>query len=275
VANKTRRLFLIAVLALFAAVVALAAYLAAVATWLDSKSYQSSRISPPTHVLLVGLDTRPNEVGGLPDALILVDLRTMTTESIPRDWETSIIQPKVPLVQKYFGVQDCQTFCGIVGIFVVPQLEVGKDPDLLKAAGLESLRRVVGTEYGLTDVAVVAVDLAWAKSYFGHLGPIKIAVKEPIPVGGKLLNGELTDIVRSIPPGFQSLSGPDLYWFARAREGTSNENRMDRHLQLVGEMLAQRTQFELLSTALKAKGYALTDLDFKDLVAIFRQQIFQ
>lgn len=273
--DKTRRVIFIAGLALFVAVVLVVVYLVALGVWLDSKSYESQRENHPTHVLLVGLDTRPDEAGGLPDAMVLLDLRTMAPESIPRDWETSVTQPKAPLIQKYFGLQDCKTFCGIVGIYVFPQLAEGKDPESLKSEGLEALRRVVGIEYGIKDLAVIAVDLAWARSYFRHLGPIKVEVKDPIPVGGTPINGQLVNIARSISPGLQALSGSDLYWFARAREGTSNESRMARQLQLVREMLAQRTPSELLSTALQAKGYVLTDLNLNDLAAIFIEQISQ
>lgn len=266
--QKLKLAFRVTIAVLCGALAFVVTCIAAISLWFDGKSYASPRDDAPTHVLLVGLDTRANEVGGLPDAMVLLDLETMEQQSISRDWENSRNNPRIPLVQKHLEVQRCQAFCGIVGAYVIPQLDGEKDLESRKEEGLESLRRVVELEYQIPTLAVIAFDLTWARSYLNHIGPITVEVESALPVGGKLVQGQLVEIKRYIVPGEQALSGPDLFWFARSREGTSNASRMSRQLQIVRGILSQRGQLEILGSTLFAQGYFLTDLTVGDILPL-------
>lgn len=222
---------------------------------------ESLRKGTPSHVLLVALDSRGAADAGLPDSIVLIDLKTRTAQSIPRDWKYSKLEQGQSLTQKYAHVDNCEPFCGIEGVYAFNMSSPGSGI----ADGLNGLARAIEKEYGLASVAYISFDLTWAHSFLSAIAPIQIDVRQPVPVGGKSKGGNYGDVEYYISPIIQDLSGKDLYWFARARFGSSNENRMERQLALLKEIRSQRDLFEIAYAALKAKGNLWTDLELNEL----------
>jgi anionic cell wall polymer biosynthesis LytR-Cps2A-Psr (LCP) family protein len=238
-----------------------------VTSWQSTHKIQSDRYGEAEAVLVVALDTRNDGTGGLPDTLMLVDIKTGSLESISREWTYSLLSPKQTLVEKYLGQQDCQVFCGVHGLFMYSQVADGGQSGALGA--LEFLRVTIASEYGLDNFAIVSFDLAWAKSFLKCIAPLELVVKAPIPVGGKPINGTLTEFSSYIPAGSAPLEGNDLFWFARARFGTSNSDRIQRQEVLVREILKQKSTWELATCGFTVQEFLVTDLKALEVLRLF------
>lgn len=224
------------------------------------------RLNEPTHLLLVALDSRWPGEGGLPDALILLDLETGNFSSIPRDWRDSNLEPETSLVEKYLGLISCEPFCGIQGVYGFGQL-----PDSRSEAtplGLAKLARTVKHELQLGSVAFISFDLTWAYSFLTRLGALEVHVSEPVPVGGVRVSGTYQGVERYIRSGTSQLEGEDLFWVARARFGSSNADRIARQEALIESALSQKSAAQLVRAAWGARGYLATDLTLSETLFI-------
>jgi hypothetical protein len=192
---------------------------------------------------------------------------THTFESIDRGWTFSRLKPETSLVETYLGVSDCKTFCGIQGVYAQSFLSSwGQET---RESALEILRAVIATEYELDNLALVVFDLEWSKSFFKCLGPLELDVRERIPIGGQLVNGRLQNFRGYIEPGKQLLSAQQVYWFARAREGSSKSSRIKRQEVIVETILNDSSRTQVLTCVQEATGYLVFDFSSKDLGLIF------
>jgi polyisoprenyl-teichoic acid--peptidoglycan teichoic acid transferase len=225
----------------------------------NSTQMVSSRVLPATHLLIVALDARGGDDAGLPDALILMDLASGERQSIPRDWTDSRIEPGANLVEKYLGFESCEPFCTIQGVYAYGGgLRKNAEGEY---TGLEAMRNVIQSEYAADSVALAVFDLTWAYSFLHRIGPIELHLTEPIPVGGINLNGNYEKVDRYISTGRQALEDDDLFWYARARFGSSNADRIDRQQKLLQAISAQITMWDFLRAASSSVGFVATDLD--------------
>jgi len=227
---------------------------------------ESNRDGRPTHILLVGIDSRDSKDAGLPDSLTLINLEQETLLPISRSWEYSIIEQGEKLVPFYLGVETCEPFCGVKGLYAFSKLgELENNSD---SQALDTLARVVEREYSIPSLAFVAFDLARAQGILSNLAPIEVSIAKPVPVGGQVIDGKYTDIRRYIPLGKKSLGGEDAFWFARARHGTSNNDRIARQMALV-EAIAQQKSFPQIAFAtLASSGMLMTDLTIWETASI-------
>jgi hypothetical protein len=188
---------------------------------------------------------------------------TQTFESLDRGWTFSRLKPETSLVESYLGVSDCRTFCGIQGVYA--QSFLSSWGQGTRESAIEMLREVTATEYGLDNLALVAFDLEWSKSFFKCLGPIELEVRDRIPIGGQLVNGQLQNFRGYLEPGRRLLSPNQVFWFARAREGSSNASRMRRQEAIVESILNDSSRTEVLNCVYEAAGYLVFDFSSKDL----------
>ena len=259
---KTRIWILGAAVAVLLGLVAVAS-MSLVSFW-NSAQMASSRVLPATHLLIVALDARGGEDAGLPDSLILIDIDSGERQLIPRDWTESRIEPGVNIVEKHLGLDRCEPFCTIQGVYAYGgALQKNAKGEYM---GLEIMRSVIQQEYSVESAALAVFDLTWAYSFLHKIGPVEIEVLEPIPVGGLSLNGEYKGVERFIPSGRQLLMGEDLYWLARARFGSSNEDRMLRQEVLIQEILKSKNAFELVRSAAASKGNVFSDLRISEAI---------
>lgn len=233
---------------------------------LDSIKFESSRQKSPSHLLIVGLDARPGGDKGLPDTLMLMDLETGGLEQIPRNWQFSHLDPDVNLVSMYLGIQSCEPLCGIQGVYAFSK--IGQEPPISESKSLDTLARTIEREYGLSSVAIVAFDLTWAYSFFTRIAPLTLELSEAVPVGGAITADGYSGVRRTIEPGAREFFGGDLYWIARARYGTSNEDRMRRQTELVEAILRQKNLLDITSAAWGAKGFLVSDIQMLELLRL-------
>lgn len=233
---------------------------------IGSFGYSSSRTDAPSDVLLVGLDNRSSTDKGLPDSLTLIHLENRKITSISREWTFSNLDKSRTLVSKYLGPIECEPFCNIQGLYAYSQLSSGVVKPNLRA--LEVLRTVVETEYEIPSLAVVAFDLAWAKSFLNNLGGLQVDVKEPVFIGGNGQNGNPKDFRGTLALGRQTLSGDQLFWYVRSRFETSNNSRMARQRSLIAMIREQKSGFDFVTAAFNARGYLVSDLSLVEFFAL-------
>jgi anionic cell wall polymer biosynthesis LytR-Cps2A-Psr (LCP) family protein len=225
-------------------------------------SMSSSRNEKPDAVLVVGFDTRGDGTGSLPDAFVVLTETKDENFSIARDWTYSKLEPNRSLVEKYLDVEKCVLFCGLQGIYVHSLLE---EPNLNPEAALDMVRSVVEEEYGLSNLGIIAIGMNFARSFLKCIAPIELNVETLIPIGGTPMNGKLTDIDEYVQPGTQQLSGRQLFWYGRARWGSSNEERMARQLRIVKSVQSQKNPFQILSCLVVSKGEVKHDFGLRDI----------
>lgn len=231
-----------------------------------SHSIDLERSNSPSHLLLVVLDSRPGQTNGVPDSLTLIDLRSGEVQGIPRDFTDSKLEGET-VVSRQLGIKNCEPICSIQGVYMFSQLQSELDGDESKVQALKALQATVAFEFGIPSPALVVTDLTWSYSFFHKLAPIQLDVKEPIPVGGYDLNG-YRGVERYLPSGLSSLTGEDMFWYARARFGSSNEDRMQRQLKLIKSISAQKSVVDIVFGAWHAKGYLKTDLKQSELISL-------
>lgn len=269
--SKKRRVLGIIGISLIVAVIApLGALVVFTSNWLSAHSLGLNEDAQSPYVILVVLDSRnPNE-GGLPDAITIVDTSDFSTQSVPRDLTQSRNSDE-SLVMQYLGISNCEPFCSLQGIYAYGQLGLDLDRESAREIGLLALRDVVVEQYGLDSASLIALDMTWAYSFLNRVGSIQLTIDEPIPVKGMALDGEYVNVKRYLLPGNSLLSGEDLFWFARARFGSSNENRMERQGLLLESVLTQKSRLQLIQAALEAKGFISTDISFSKLFSILQR----
>jgi anionic cell wall polymer biosynthesis LytR-Cps2A-Psr (LCP) family protein len=89
---------------------------------------------------------------------------------------------------------------------------------------------------GLTIQYYVLIDKQGFADLVDALGGVDITVKERIPIGG---DENLNGVVEWIEPGARHLDGYHAQWYARARHGTSDYDRMARQRELQDAILKQ------------------------------------
>lgn len=236
--------------------------------WLDENRIQSTRSESASHILLVGLDSRPGYSNGVPDSLILIDLSTGEINQIPRNLER-LNSTGPTVVEKYLGVSNCEPFCSFSGLYSIAQVESDLGQADKKARAADALRVAVESEFDLKSLAIALYDLNWAFSFLNNVSPLKIEVSNPIPIGGFDAGDTYEGVERYIPSGIRDLQGEELFWFARARFGSSNEDRMLRQVALVEALWRENSKFSLVAAAVRARGHIESDLTLLDLPELF------
>jgi hypothetical protein len=231
--------------------------------WYEAHQIETDRTKDADAVLIVALDDRLDGTGALPDTLMLYWPETREFESIDRGWKFSKLDPDPSLVESYLGVLDCKTFCGIQGVYAQSFLLNWNQGT--RETALEQLRQVVAREYELSSLALVVFDLKWSKSFFKCLGPLELEVRERIPIGGEIVDGGLQNFRGYIEPGKQVLNPTQVFWFARAREGSSNSARMNRQEAIVESILNESSRLKVLACIKDSSGYLVFDFTSKDI----------
>lgn len=234
---------------------------------LQQHSVLTSRSGNPTHLLLLGLDSRPGADNGVPDSLVVIDLQTGEIQNIPRNWSSSNSSGRT-LAHEHLGVEECEPFCSIQGVYMLSQLPSETRGAMTKPEAMNKTREVIESEYGFPSLAFVVYDLNWAWSFFNELEPVTVAIDSPIPVGGRNLGEVYGDVEYWLPTSTRALTGEEMFWFGRARFQSSNTERMERQVSLLVEILSQRSKAEIVFAALQAKGMLLTDLTLDEIVKL-------
>ncbi len=215
------------------------------------------------NIMLLGGDAGPDREGLRPDSMSIVSIDAATgravTIGLPRDLNPVPFSAKSPLRALYpdgYGYGDtCDVdVCQLNSIYT--EVELYKSdlyPNAKKQQsepGVEAMRDALEGATGLTIQYYVLIDMQGFADLIDALGGVDITVSEKVPIGG---DENLNGVVEWIQPGKHHLDGYHAQWYARARHGTSDYDRMARQRQLQDAIL---TQFNPLNVVTKFQDIA-------------------
>jgi LCP family protein required for cell wall assembly len=254
----------IACLAIAAGTAGYAASVAASARGVVVSVFSDGDIEPPIdgryNVLLLGGDAGPDRDGLRPDSISVVSVDATTGEAvivgIPRNLESFPFVAGSPMADLYpdgYGEQGCAVdVCFLNSIYTeVEQEHDDLYPDAREhgsTPGVEGMRDAVEAITGLTIQYYVLVDMQAFSDLIDAVGGITIESEGRYPVGGgEDANGNPTGVALWIEPGVQHMDGFTALWYARARHGTDDFDRMARQRQVQTAIIQQIEPANVLS----------------------------
>ena len=202
----------------------------------------------PSHLLLIVTDDFGGNFAPRPDSMTLIDLSQVDQISLTpilRDWTQSLSEPSQSLALKHFELSDCEPYCELKDLVARIALEEGgiEFGGLSKASELVST--VISKELEIENLATIELNPSMLAEFLERLGPLEVEVKEPIPVGGLWVDERMTQVRYYIPAGLRILGAEEAVWYARARWGSSNEDRTRRQLELIQAAAEQYPSSEI------------------------------
>ena len=209
------------------------------------------------NIMLLGGDAGPDREGLRPDSMSIVSIDASTgkavTIGLPRDLDPVPFPSSSPLHALYpdgYGYDDrCDVdVCQLNSIYT--EVETYKSdlyPDAKKKGsepGIEAMRDALEGATGLTIQYYVLIDMQGFADLIDALGGVDITVKDRVPIGG---DENLNGVVEWIEPGKHHMDGYHAQWYARARHGTSDYDRMARQRQLQDAILKQVNPVNVVS----------------------------
>ncbi|KPG81347.1 LCP family protein [Frigoribacterium sp. RIT-PI-h] len=271
------------------------AYLAGVQHGLLNSLFTSrADAAPPVdgryNIMLLGGDAGADRTGLRPDSISVasIDAETGATTivGIPRNLYDAPFVAGSPLYGDYPDGYDCGDDCLVSFLYTYGE----EHPDLYPDAeskgsnpGVEAMRDAVEGITGLTVQYYALIDMQGFVDLIDALGGIQVDVQQRIPInGGVDRNGQPINVDGWIEPGEQKLDGYHALWYARARHGTSDYDRMSRQREVQQALLSQFQPATVLSKfqAVASAGVQTVDTDipqgalaaFVDLAAKAKSQ---
>ncbi len=217
------------------------------------------------NIMLLGGDAGPDREGMRPDSMSIVSVDAATGQAVtiglPRDLDPVPFPASSPMHELYpdgYGYQDhCDVdVCQLNSIYT--EVELYKPKLYPKAAakgsepGIEAMRDALEGATGLRIQYYVLIDMQGFADLIDALGGVDIKVTERIPIGG---DENLNHVSEWIEPGEHHMDGYHAQWYARARHGSSDYDRMARQRQLQDAILKQvnpvtvATKFQAIAKA--------------------------
>ncbi|KQN45454.1 LCP family protein [Frigoribacterium sp. Leaf44] len=252
------------------------AYLAGVQHGLLNSLFTSrADAAPPVdgryNIMLLGGDAGADRTGLRPDSISVasIDAETGATTivGIPRNLYDAPFVAGSPLYGDYPDGYDCGDDCLVSFLYTYGE----EHPDLYPDAeskgsnpGVEAMRDAVEGITGLTVQYYALIDMQGFVDLIDALGGIQVDVQQRIPInGGVDGNGQPINVDGWIEPGEQKLDGYHALWYARARHGTSDYDRMARQREVQQALLSQFQPATVLSKfqAIASAGVQTVDTD--------------
>lgn len=268
-ANPQRRLPLVAFalvpLLVLSGGAAYGAYLTSVQRGLIGDVFAGGNMASPVdgryNIMLLGGDAGADRIGLRPDSISVVSIDAstgdVTTIGIPRNLYRVPFSEGSPLWDAYPNGYNCGDECLINALYTYGEEHPDMYPEALSAdssPGIEAMRDAVEGVTGLTVQYYTIVDMQGFVELIDALGGIDIESKGRYPFGGSLNeDGELEGVERWVEPGPQHMDGITALWYARARYGTDDYDRMERQRQVQAAILQQ---FEPWNVVTKFEGIA-------------------
>jgi len=199
------------------------------------------------NILLLGGDAGPDRLGMRPDSISVVSIDAQsgaaTIFGIPRNMQRVPFSESSPLWDAYPDGYDCGVDCLVSYLY-----GYGEDhPELYPKAkkngstpGAEAMRDAAEGILGLQLQYFVLIDMQGFSDLIDALGGITIDAKCRYPIGGfEDSNGQPIEVIDWIEPGVQNMDGWTALWYARARHGTSDYDRMARQREVQEAILQQ------------------------------------
>ena len=252
------------------------AYLAGVQHGLLNSLFTSrADAAPPVdgryNIMLLGGDAGADRTGLRPDSISVasIDAETGATAivGIPRNLYDAPFVAGSPLYGDYPDGYDCGDDCLVSFLYTYGEEHPELYPDAESHgsnAGVEAMRDAVEGITGLTVQYYALIDMQGFVDLIDALGGIQVDVQQRIPInGGVDGNGQPINVDGWIEPGEQRLDGYHALWYARARHGTSDYDRMSRQREVQQALLSQFQPATVLSKfqAVASAGVQTVDTD--------------
>jgi LCP family protein required for cell wall assembly len=207
------------------------------------------------NILLLGGDAGPDRVGVRPDSISVASVDAETGQTtiigIPRNLESVQFVDGSPLYDDFPNGYDCGDDCLISYLYTYGQ----DHPELYPRAiaegsspGIEAMRDAVAGVVGLSLHYYVLINMQGFDDLIDALGGVIIDVKVRQPIGGDEDEfGQPINVDGWIEVGEQRLGGWNALWYARARHGSNDYDRMMRQRDVQEAMLRQFEPANLLS----------------------------
>jgi LCP family protein required for cell wall assembly len=230
------------------------AYVATTASGFLSSVFSAGPSEPPVdgryNILLLGGDAGADRLGMRPDSMSVVSIDAKTGKAdiigLPRDLNIVPFPDGSPLHEAYpngYGYNNtCDVdVCMLNSIYTEVEL---KSPEMYPNAeaegstpGIEGMRDAASGITGLTIQYFVLIEMESFANLIDALGGVDIDVEQRLPIGGQL--EDFSDVDGWVEAGPQHMDGFTAMWYARARHGTSDYDRMARQRVLQGAILQQ------------------------------------
>ena len=199
------------------------------------------------NILLLGGDAGPDRQGLRPDSISVMSIEAATGKAtmigIPRNLERAPFVEGSPLYGPVPDGYDCGDQCLISYLYTYGVEHPDLYPDAAKNgsnAGVEAMRDAVSAVLGITLQYYVLIDMQGFSDLIDALGGVQIDSPGRYPIGGgEDRNSQPINVEGWIEPGVQQMNGYTALWYARARHGTSDYDRMARQRQVQQAILAQ------------------------------------
>jgi LCP family protein required for cell wall assembly len=199
------------------------------------------------NILLLGGDAGPDRQGLRPDSISVVSIEAATGKAtmvgIPRNLEQAPFVEGSPLYGPFPDGYDCGDNCLISYLYTYGIEHPDLYPDAAlngSNAGVEAMRDAVEGVLGMTLQYYVLIDMQGFSDLIDSLGGVQIESTGRYPIGGgEDRNSQPINVEGWIEPGMQHMDGYTALWYARARHGTSDYDRMARQRQVQEAILAQ------------------------------------
>jgi LCP family protein required for cell wall assembly len=233
---------------------------ATISSVFDSGEYQEP-VDGRYNILLLGGDAGPDRMGLRPDSISVLSVDAETGDTtiigVPRNQEFVPFSPDSPLYGPFPNGYDCGDECLISYLYTYGQEHPELYPDAEQNGsqpGIEAMRDAVSGVLGLTIQYYVLIDMQGFGDLIDALGGVVIDVKERLPIGGQEnANGQPINVEEWVEVGEQRLGGWYALWYARARHGTNDFDRMTRQRDVQEAILKQ---FEPANVLTKFRGIA-------------------
>jgi polyisoprenyl-teichoic acid--peptidoglycan teichoic acid transferase len=235
------------------------AYLAGVTRGTVSAIFGSGQYEAPIdgryNILLLGGDAGPDRMGLRPDSLSVAsvdaDTGKTTMIGIPRNFEQVRFVEGSPLYGPFPKGYDCGDQCLISYLYTYGQEHPELYPDAKAQGsqpGIEATRDAVAGVLGIKLQYYALIDMKGFSDLVDALGGITLDVKKRLPIGGdENAQGQPINVDGWIEPGKRKLSGYNALWYARARHGSNDYDRMGRQRDVQEAILKQFTPTVVLT----------------------------
>lgn len=220
-----------------------------------SGGHMAAPVDGHYNILLLGGDAGKHRTGLRPDSISVVSIDAATGAStvigIPRNLQRVPFVEDSPLYGPFPNGYDCGVDCLVSYLYTYGEEHPDLYPDAVKDGsepGIEAMRDAIGGVVGLKLQYFVLIDMEGFSDLIDSLGGIEIDSTGRYPLGGdEDANGQPINVDGWIEPGLQTMDGHTALWYARARHGTTDYDRMKRQRQVQEAILKQFSPANVLS----------------------------
>jgi len=207
------------------------------------------------NVLLLGGDAGADRLGLRPDSISVVSIDAETGAAtiigIPRNLQRVTFNDDSPMHEVFPTGYDCGPECLVSYLYTYGEEHPELYPNALAEGsepGIEAMRDAISSVTGLELQYFVLIDMKGFSKLIDALGGVDIDSTGRHPIGGS----DGSDEPYSEPDGWieegpQHMDGFTALWYARARHGTSDYDRMQRQRQVQEAILTQAEPANILA----------------------------